>query len=111
MVLGCALAENYAIGPENAQGFQFIKTKLVTQLLHLRLSAHFEHSVNQRQGTVSFTLDPERPSDLERSDGLWVIRAHPTDPAKSRVFYTCKIAAALPSFVLSMVQVCSTRPQ
>ncbi len=57
MVMGCIEGLNYYVGPENAVGFQLIKTRLVTNVLNLHVDANFEHIVNPRQGTVTFTLD------------------------------------------------------
>lgn len=60
MVMGCVESSNYDVGEANRVGSQIVKTRLVSQILHIRVDASFVQIVNKRQGTVSFSLDSDK---------------------------------------------------
>mmetsp|Transcript_46213 Transcript_46213/g.128907 ORF Transcript_46213/g.128907 Transcript_46213/m.128907 type:complete len:477 (+) Transcript_46213:102-1532(+) len=114
MVMGVVESKNYyeeptVSGADDADqaadhGTRIVKTKLVSQVLHKKLPCHFVHTLNEADRTMSFTLDPEKKSDLEQSDGAWAVHPHPDDPSKTRLFYSIKLKTALPTFIVKFMQ-------
>jgi hypothetical protein len=62
---------------------------------------YIKHDYQPEKGSMTWTLDYSRKSDLDDSAGYWLVYPSPVDTSKTRVEYSVdlRIAPTIPSFI------------
>jgi carbon monoxide dehydrogenase subunit G len=62
---------------------------------------YIKHDYQPEKGSMTWTLDYSRKSDLDDSAGYWLVYPSPVDTAKTRVEYSVdlRIGPTIPSFI------------
>ena len=57
----------------------------------ISIDYYVKHTLNKKDGYVTWTLDYDRLSDLDDSTGYWYLYPSPDNPGKTRVEYTIDV--------------------
>ena len=80
---------------------QYILVDFTLSVYLVDVQYYIKHDYQPNKGTMTWTLDYNRKSDLNDSAGHWLVYTSPADTAKTRVEYSVAliIGPAIPSFI------------
>lgn len=66
-----------------------IKVKITIGVGFLKIHTHVHHVLDRVAGTLTWSLDASKPSDLLANTGYWIVRPH--DASSCTVYYSCNV--------------------
>ena len=70
---------------------EHIKARFVLSTFMMTIEYYIDHIYKPEQGTMTWTLDYSRESDLDDSVGYWRVEKHPTKEGWSRLYYSVDV--------------------
>ena len=68
-----------------------IKVKITIGVGFLKLHTYVHHVLDKVAGTLTWSLDAAKPSDLLGNTGYWIVRDGPKGSRSCTVYYSCKV--------------------
>ena len=78
-----------------------VYTHFTLSSMMMTVEYYVKHTLNEKDGYVTWTLDYDRYSDLDDSTGYWYLYPSPDNPGKTRVEYTIdvRVSGWVPKFI------------
>lgn len=104
----CKYSAVYARKKKLLPASESIKVHMKLEAVVRDFNCYYDHIYKPDQRTITWTLDPDKPSEFLDVQGQWVVDKHPTKPDWSRVWYSAEVLLPpwLPRVVV--VQLCKT---
>jgi len=82
-----------------------VRVRMVLRVLGFRYEYFIRHDFRPEEGFITWTLDYSKLSDLDESVGYWAVVPHPSEPDRSRVFYSIEMKTRgwMPGFLRRMI--------